>query len=256
MTCQQQNRPAFDAPEPRRDWSLFLDIDGTLIDIAETPEAVIVPDTLSSTLAAARDWLGGALAIVSGRPFAKIDELMAPLVLPCAGEHGAILRLPDGTIRKADALSAVPEPWQQRVRAAVRNWNGLVVEYKRYSIAAHFRQVPERQDDLRKLFDSVVAEDSGDFEVLPARMAYEIRHRALNKGTAVREFMKHPPFRGRVPVFVGDDVTDEDGFSAAREMGGLALHVNEAFGKQPSNVRRWLESFRTHKAGPGQEDIE
>ncbi len=239
----------FEVPKPCQNWALFLDIDGTLIDIAAGPDAVIVPEALAPTLASASDWLGGALAIVSGRPFGKIDELMAPLKLPCAGEHGAVLRLPDGTFRNAKAECAVPEAWKSHVRAATQGWSGVVVEDKPYSIAAHFRRVPERERDVHDLLESVVAGNSQGFEVLSAHMAFEVRHHKLTKAAAVHEFMKHAPFCDRIPVFVGDDVTDEDGFRAAQELGGIALHVHGAFKGRTSNVRRWLEAFRSADIG-------
>jgi len=116
-----------------------------------------------------------------------------------------------------------------------------LVGNKAFSVAVHYRMAPERERDVRELALSVV--DDPEFEVLPARMAYEIRHRLLNKGEAVRTFMKTAPFEGRIPVFVGDDVTDEDGFCTVREMGGLALHVDEAFGGRPADVRAWLKLF-------------
>lgn len=244
MVRAEISQPEFCAPEACSDWALFLDIDGTLIELAESPDAVKVPDTLAPTLAAAGRRLGGALAIVSGRTLDVIDRLMAPQHPPSAGEHGAVVRLPDGVIRNAPPEFAVPDEWKQRVRLSTEHWNGTVVEYKPYSIAAHFRQAPSYGPDVRRLFENIVAENPRDFEVLPAHMAFEIRRRDLNKGAAVRELMKHAPFSGRVPVFVGDDVTDEDGFRVATEGGGLGLHVRTSFGGRPSEVRRWLETFR------------
>lgn len=249
MTCVQTNCADVRAPEPRRDWALFLDIDGTLIDIAATPDAVVVPDTLPPILLTASEWLGGALAIVSGRTLEQIDHLMRPLRLPCAGEHGAVLRLPDGRILRAGAGCIVSREWKGRLRAAVDTWDGVIVDDKTYGIAVHFRQAPNRESDIRYLVESIVAEKACDFEILPARMAFEIRHRSLNKGVAVRRFLCLPPFLDRTPVFVGDDVTDEDGFSAAREGRGLALHVREAFGGRPANVRRWLQTFQPITTG-------
>lgn len=226
---------------PRHDWALFLDIDGTLLEIAARPDAVIVPADLAPTLAAASAWLGGALAVISGRPLTVIDHLLSPLTLPCAAEHGAQLRLADGTLLEPGNRRDVPAQWRGRILAATRDWSGVLIGNKAFSVALHYRMAPERERDLRQLAHSVV--DDPEFEVLPARMAYEIRHRLLNKGEAVRTFMKTAPFEGRVPVFVGDDVTDEDGFRVVREMGGLALHVDDAFGGRPADVRAWLKSF-------------
>lgn len=242
MDCLDQ--PAVRAPVPRSSWALFLDIDGTLIDIAPQPDAVVVPEALIPTLEAASAWLGDALAVVSGRPLTAIDRLLEPLRLPCAAEHGAIVRLGDGTLLPANRQKAVPAHWRERIRSVARCWPGILVGDKTYSIAIHYRQAPERERDVRELVERTVAENP-DFEVLPASMAYEIRHRTLSKESAVRQLMSYPPFAGRVPVFIGDDVTDEDGFRAARAMGGLGLHVNEFFGSRPSEVRRWLQSFGT-----------
>ncbi len=236
-------------PRPRSDWALFLDADGTLLDLAPDPASVEIPHTLIPALASARAWLDGALAIVSGRPIDQIDRLLAPLQLPCAGEHGAVMRFPDARTLRADGDRAVPAAWRRQLRTVAQAWAGVIVEEKAYTVAIHFRQAPLRQRDVRKLVECVVAGHSDAFEILPARMAFEIRHRLLNKGLAVSEFQRFAPFAGRVPVFVGDDVTDEDGFRAATERGGLALHVGDAFGGQPSEVRRWLEAFRSPAAG-------
>jgi trehalose 6-phosphate phosphatase len=138
---------------------------------------------------------------------------------------------------------SVPARWRFELHAAARDWAGVLVEEKAHGVAVHFRLAPEREAEVRALVDQVVADDPRNFEVLPARMAFEIRHRSLTKALAVDRLMPCPPFLGRVPVFVGDDVTDEDGFRAARAMGGLGLHVKEAFGGQPAQVRGWLETF-------------
>ena len=224
------------------DWALFLDIDGTLLDIALRPGAVTVPPGLPATLQTVGRRLGGALAIISGRSLADIDRLLAPLKPACAAEHGAIVRLGDGTLFEPDQSRSVPDAWRERIRAAAKNWPDVLVQDKVFSLSVHYRLAPEREGEIRSMLQTVVA-DSPDFEILPARKAFELRHRALHKGEGLCALMRHAPFKGRVPVFVGDDVTDEDGFRAARAMGGLGLHVSEAFGGKPANVRRWLEDF-------------
>jgi trehalose 6-phosphate phosphatase len=236
------------APAPRRNWALFLDIDGTLLDIASRPDTVIVPVALAPTLAKAQAHLGGALAIASGRTLAEIDQLMAPLRMPCVAEHGAVVRYPGGAVAVAGADCAVPERWKFELHAGLRGWKGVIVEEKGYSVAVHYRLAPERETDVRAIVAAVAAQDPVQFEVMPARMTFEIRHRHLTKAAAVERFMPSPPFAGRLPVFVGDDVTDEDGFRAALARGGLALRVEETFGGEPARVRRWLEAFATSKA--------
>ena len=129
------------------------------------------------------------------------------------------------------------------MHAAARDWPGVLVEEKTHGVAVHYRLAPQREGEVHDLVRAIVAQDAENFEVLPARMAFEVRHRTLTKATAVTSFMPRPPFSGRVPVFVGDDVTDEDGFRAAEAMGGLGLRVQDVFGGQPAQVRRWLETF-------------
>jgi trehalose 6-phosphate phosphatase len=228
---------------PRQDWALFLDIDGTLLDIAPRPEAVRVPAGLARTLARVDRCLGGALALASGRTLAEIDQLMAPLRPPCLAEHGAVLRFPNGATSVAGGAHIVPSRWRIELRAATQDWTGVLVEEKAHGVAVHYRLAPEREDEVRGLVSAIVAKDPAQFEVLPARMAFEIRHRTLTKAIAVNSFMPLPPFAGRIPVFIGDDVTDEDGFRAARAMGGMGVNVAEAFEGQPAQVRAWLETF-------------
>jgi trehalose 6-phosphate phosphatase len=232
-------------PRPDRNWALFLDIDGTLLDIAESPNAVVVPADLPETLLAASQFLSGALALVSGRRLADIDRLMAPLHLPCAAEHGAMLRFFDGSQRTSGMRCAVPAALRDQLRAVVRRWPGVHVEEKQFTVAVHFRLAPAREREVHALVKAIAQSAGPGFEVLSARKAFEIRHREFCKGSAVRTFMQTSPFVSRVPVFAGDDVTDEDGFDAARTLGGMALNVRVAFGNEPANVRSWLGTFAT-----------
>jgi trehalose 6-phosphate phosphatase len=230
-------------PRPDRNWALFLDIDGTLLDIAESPNAVTVPLDLPETLLAASRFLSGALVLVSGRMLDDIDRLMAPLHLPCAAEHGAVLRFSDGSQQAPGAKSAIPVALRNQLRAVVRRWPGVRVEEKQFTVAVHFRSAPTREGEVHALVKAIAQSAGPAFEVLSARMAFEIRHREFCKGSAVRAFMRTPAFDSRIPVFVGDDVTDEDGFDAARALGGMALNVPIVFGNEPANVRRWLGAF-------------
>lgn len=230
-------------PKPRPDWALFLDIDGTLIDIAARPNAVIVPEKLPPLLSATRDRLGGALALISGRHLDDIDRMMAPYHFPCAAEHGGILRFGDGSARAEPEGHVVPEPLREALHAAMARWPGATVEEKTFNIVVHYRQAPSFRDDIHAFLCGLMENAGDDFEVLPARMAYEIRHRALNKGAALDAFMAVPPFAGRVPVFVGDDTTDEDGFRAAEARGGMGVDVRVTFAGEPAHVRAWLDTF-------------
>jgi len=247
MAFFKSEHTAVHAPAPNPDWALFLDIDGTLLDIASTPDAVHVPESLTRTLVRASAWLGGALAVVSGRPFSQIDRLFAPLHLPGGAGHGASIRMPNGKIESASASLAVPSHWRTLLHNAVKQWPGVVVEDKAHCVAVHYRSAPEYKAEVEELVTRLAAQDPTSFEALPARMAFEIRNRTLTKALVVRGFMRHAPFKGRIPVFVGDDVTDHDGFRAVEEKGGIALDVGVAFGGQPAAVRKWLEHFRDER---------
>ncbi|MBR0683492.1 trehalose-phosphatase [Roseomonas eburnea] len=226
-------------PEIEAGWALFLDLDGTLLDIAPEPDAVVVPATLPGTLAGLSARLGGALAIVSGRARGNVDRLLAPLALPGGFGHGAELRDADGRPAETDSMPPLPDDWPAHLSRFVERRPGLILERKPHGLALHFRAVPEYGAAVRAIMEDLVSEAVG-FMLLPAHMAFEIRPRAATKARAVEALMATPPFRGRRPVFVGDDVTDEDGMAAARRFGGFGLHVGRDFTGGPAEVRAWL----------------
>lgn len=234
-----------DLPKPSADWALFLDIDGTLIDIASRPDRVVVPEGLPSTLWGIQSRLNGALALVSGRTLEDIDRLTAPYRFACAAEHGALLRFADGKSRHRREDYVFPQSLRAELRVAAEKWPGAVIEDKKYNIVVHYRQAPACHAAIRDFTRSLARKAGPEFEALPARMAFEIRHRKLNKGAAVQAFMAEPPFVGRMPVFIGDDVTDEDGFRAARELGGLGLDVRIQFAGEAARVRNWLQTLES-----------
>lgn len=222
--------------------ALFLDLDGTLIEIAATPELVVVPPALPDLLARLHALLGGALAIVSGRSLRTIDQLLKPFNSAAAGEHGVTLRFSDGTVEEMPAGLAVSEAWRDSLLAATERWPGVLIEPKPHGCAVHYRLAPERHDDVWKLVRALVPDDHPWFRLIPAREAVEIGPRSTSKGHAVERLMKDGPFRGRRPIFVGDDFTDEAGMSAARRFGGEGLRVSEMFDGDPAQVRGWLAS--------------
>ena len=134
-----------------------------------------------------------------------------------------------------------PRAWVKQLRQAVSGWDGVLIEEKTYSVALHYRLAPHRGGAVRKLAVSLVRTAPHRFEVLAAKRAVEIRPKGITKGRAVEVLMERHPFRGRQPVFVGDDVTDEDGMEIAHRLGGLGLNVDAAFGGQPRAVRDWLK---------------
>lgn len=232
----------FALPCPRANWALFLDLDGTLLDIAPHPDAVIVPDGLRESLAAARAALGGGLAIVSGRAPAELDRILAPLRLPAAAEHGAWLRRDDNDPWDATPLPAVPAAWHAHVEAAAEGHPGVIVEVKPLGLTVHLRQAPDALPRFRALLAELVAGAPDRFVLTDAKMGLEVRPRGADKGTAVLRLLEAAPFRGRMPVFLGDDTTDEDGFAVARRLGGIAVRVVEP-STSPDRVRQWLQAL-------------
>jgi trehalose 6-phosphate phosphatase len=227
-------------PDLDRTNALFLDLDGTLLEIAPTPELVVVPPGLPDLLTNVHGHLGGAVAIVTGRPIGVIDSLLAPFYASAAGEHGVALRYQDGTIEEMPKGLAVPDTWRDALKAAAERWPGVLIEPKPHGVAVHYRLVPERGNDVWRLVRALVPQDHPWFRLIPAREAVEIGPRAASKGHAVERLMAQAPFQGRRPIFVGDDFTDEAGMDAARQLGGEGLRVAEVFGGDPAEVRAWL----------------
>jgi trehalose 6-phosphate phosphatase len=223
--------------------ALFLDFDGTLVDIAPTPDAVSVETGLTRTLAQLAQVLDGALALVSGRPLAQLDGFLAPLVLPAAGVHGAERRRPDGVVERR-ALPALERVAEAALQLASRQ-PGLIVERKTSSVALHYRAAPQCESLCRTTLQQAVAGEP-DLHLMCGKMVVEALPRGVSKGRAVDAFLKEPPFAGRKPVFIGDDVTDEAGFEAVQRAGGYAVRVGDGASvalhrlPTPSAVRRWL----------------
>ena len=227
-------------PDLTRDTALFLDLDGTLLDIAERHDLVWVAPDLPGVITRLSAALGGAVAIVTGRPLSDVDRLLPLPGMAVAAEHGARLRLPDGHIEPHDADLPERDAWIGAVKAALHLWPGAFIEEKSVGFVVHYRQAPGHGAEIGRFLADLVAPAQGRAEILPALMAYEIRAQGVGKGHAVRHLMDGAPFAGRVPVFIGDDVTDEEGMAVAEAMGGQGLHVHRVFGGQPEAVRAWL----------------
>lgn len=232
-----------DLPAPRPDWALFFDIDGTLIELAPTPKAVVVPAALREDLAAL-DRALGAVALISGRSLSSIDALFNPLVLPASGQHGAEARIGGQT------LVVPPLPGLRAIVAPLRQFAarhpGILIEDKGNSVAIHYRTAPALADEVAAVTRSLIA-DCAQLEALSSKMAVDIKPRAVSKGGAVAWFMTQPSFATRVPVFVGDDRTDEAGFVTVNQRGGLSIRVGERQGSSarysldsPAAVREWI----------------
>jgi trehalose 6-phosphate phosphatase len=254
---EQRRQPseALMPPVPPTPYSLFLDVDGTLIDIAPRPDAVVVPDGLKQNLAGLAEQLGGALALVSGRTIADLDRLFDPLRLRASGVHGAEMRqLPGGTV-ESSAGAMLPQTIIAALHDLAKGHPGTLVENKRYSAAIHYRAVPAAGPVLgQHLKDLLARLPVDDLRILPGHMVFEVKRAGFDKGRAVGAFLRLPPFIGRTPIFVGDDVTDEPGFDAVQAAGGMAYAVGEArrgaspvFGS-PSQVRAWIADLNGNTA--------
>jgi trehalose 6-phosphate phosphatase len=235
---------AFSALDPAT-IALLLDVDGTLIDIAPSPDAVVVPEVLRATLARLAQRTGGALALVSGRTIHDLDRLFAPLKLPVVGGHGVEMRLPGRSI--VHAGTQLPDDLHDALEKAGEFDPGIICEDKGYSIALHYRKAPEQQERLRRYIETVVDRLPGEFEVLPGKAVFEVKRADVSKGEAVRALMTQPPFKGRTPVFIGDDDTDKSVFALLPALGGLGFSVDLAFEglagvfASPDEVRQALQ---------------
>lgn len=208
-------------PEAAPDWAWFLDVDGTLIEIAPTPSAIHVPPELPKVLKRLSERHGGALALVSGRSVDNIALLTAPFRFPAAGLHGLEREGPGGSLIRPPELPGLDAV---RTMLAPLAGGGVLVEDKGLSLAVHYRQAPERAEECRRIVQAAVAARP-EFTLMSGKMVFEIKPAGSDKGSALRDFMDSPPFAGRVPVFVGDDVTDEYGFEAANALGGISVLV-------------------------------
>ena len=220
---------ALPLPGPGERWSLFLDFDGTLAELAETPDAVRVDPELPATLKALHRALGGALAVVSGRSIAQLDDFLAPARLPAAGMHGLERRSAKGVCGPGDGFARALDPLRATLAPMVEDDPRLVVEDKGPSIVLHYRRAPEREEECRRMMARLLESvpELARFRVVLGKRMVEAVPSGCDKGAAIRDFMREAPFAGRRPVFAGDDLTDEDGFDVVAELAGLSIKVGE-----------------------------
>lgn len=229
--------------------AFFVDFDGTLVEIASEPDAVVTPPGLAELLADLADRTGGAVAVLSGRSLATIDRLLAPTVLSGCGQHGLELRLPGGVSIRREV--AEMEPIRRRLAALSVDWPaGVLVEDKGLSIAVHYRAAPQAAERVEGAVARAVEQATGAFRLRRGKMVVEATLAGASKGTALRRLMVEPPFLGRTPVVLGDDVTDDDAFDAARAFGGTSFQVGPREGHRadfeidgPSGVLELLRDF-------------
>jgi trehalose 6-phosphate phosphatase len=234
-------------PAAQSGWAYFLDIDGTLLDIAPTPKAVHTQRADCALVASLNERCGGALALVSGRSLATIDELFAPLRLPAAGQHGVERRDARGRVTSASFSAKVLDDAARRIREFAERHEGLVFEHKGHSMALHYRLAPQLAAAAHAVVRSA-ARALGDLvEVQRGKMVAELKPAGHDKGRAIEAFMREKPFAGRVPVFLGDDATDEHGFAVVGRMGGHSIKI----GPGPTCARWRLSSPAAARARLG-----
>lgn len=207
--------------------ALFLDVDGTLVEIVDRPDLVTLAPGLIDLLARLHDELDGAVALISGRTLASLDHMFTPLRLSAAGQHGLEIRLADGTIARHDTpphyLAEVDRLLTQTVAAAP----GLFIERKGLTIAVHYRNADHQLGPLLATEARILDRFDGIIQSIHGKKVVEFKPVGINKASAVETLMATAPFAGRRPIFAGDDTTDEDGFAAAIRAGGVAIQVGD-----------------------------
>ena len=205
-----------------KEHAIFLDLDGTIAEIAEHPDHVCVRPTTLRLLEALNDMSNGALAVISGRELSAIDRLLHPLKLPAAGVHGLERRDAAGVLHESQTLET--QPISFLFEKALGDESGVVIERKPGAVAVHYRLRPDLERRCCEIVKEVVGQ-RGDVRLIHGKMVFEILQKGSDKGSVINAFLEEPPFRGRIPIFAGDDVTDEAGFAAVNSQGGISIKV-------------------------------
>lgn len=236
-------------PPFERNWAFFLDLDGTLLEIAETPDAVDADYGELVLVGHLSRAAGGAVAMISGRSLERLDEILAPLVVPAAGQHGAERRDARGVRHRYRFPVNVLRPVAVGIRRFASTHKGLVFEDKGASVALHYRLAPQLAAAAHAKVREAAGPLGNQVEVQGGKMVVELKPAGCDKGKAIAEFMREPPFAGRVPVFLGDDVTDEYGFRVVNAMGGHTIKIGEGESaarwrlENPAAARAWLAGW-------------
>jgi trehalose 6-phosphate phosphatase len=235
-------------PPPSLEWCLFMDVDGTLLELTDSPFDTCADAELKALLSEVAERLGGALALVSGRSIEYLDALFAPLRLPAAGLHGVERRKATGIMHGASFVDSQLDPARAVIKALVETHPGTLFEDKGRTVAVHFRKAPQFEPVVRETMVAAAARLSSNYHIQEGSMMFELKPRGFTKGSAIGAFMREPPFSGRKPVFVGDDLTDLDGFKAVEDQGGISIAVGDRVPAQShlenvAAVRAWLKAI-------------
>ncbi|MGC1046105.1 trehalose-phosphatase [Pantoea agglomerans] len=207
-------------------YAFFFDVDGTLAAIQSRPEAVFIPEQVIAQLQQLSALSQGALALVSGRPIEQLDALAAPWYGPAAGVHGAERRDAEGNLQRISLPVEVEQSLRTELQDAMTSWPGTQLEVKGMAFALHYRQAMQHEQDVMRLAEQSVKRFPG-LALQPGKCVVEIKPAGIDKGAAISDFMEQPPFAGRTPVFIGDDLTDEKGFLAVNARQGVSIKVGE-----------------------------
>jgi len=244
-TSRRRRGTALPAPQP--DWAYFFDIDGTLVDLTDSPGGASADARLRQLIAELSRAAGGAVALISGRSIADIDRLVPDTQIPVAGQHGVERRDAAGRISR-HAFPASELDWlRHEVAAATAPHRGLVLEDKGLSLALHYRRAPRLGGFVHRLARALVTQAGTQYCIQGGKRVVEMKPAGKDKGVAVEEFMREEPFRGRTPVFIGDDVTDEYGFATVNRLHGYSIKVGPGRTaarwhlRDVQAVRAWLE---------------
>lgn len=229
-------------------YAFFFDVDGTLAAIQPRPDDVFIPEAVRSHLQHLYELTHGALALVSGRPLAQLDQLAAPLKTPAAGVHGAERRDAQGNIQRVTLNADVEHALRQQLQSAIDQWPGTQLEIKGMAFALHYRQAMQYEQAILQLAEQAVSHFPA-LALQPGKCVVEIKPQGIDKGAAIAAFMREAPFTGRIPVFIGDDLTDEKGFIAVNAMQGISVKIGEGSSqaryrlKGVDEVYHWLEQL-------------
>jgi trehalose 6-phosphate phosphatase len=208
-----------------RDWCFFLDVDGTLIGFSEHPNNVHIDTALHGLLVRLANTSNGAIALITGRPITDIDRLFSPLQLPVAGQHGLERRDSAGNLHLHTTPVICLHDAVERLEELTAQYPELVFENKGLTLALHYRRAPALAEISYVVMRQLLATLGGGFELLEGKMLFELKPQGKDKGSAIAEFMKEPPFYGHTPVFIGDDLTDEYGFELVNNFHGHSVKV-------------------------------
>jgi len=233
-------------------FAYFFDLDGTLAEIKPHPDEVSVPDDILARLSLLAELNDGALALISGRSITELEQLARPYHFPLAGVHGAERRDINGQTHRVTLPENIRQPLEKELRQALATLDGVELEVKGMAFALHYRHGQQHESTLFELAKSVVARYP-QLAMQPGKCVVELKPSGINKGEAIAEFLRTPPFVGRTPVFLGDDLTDENGFAVVNKLGGISIKVGAGDTQakwrlgRVQDVYQWLENITDHQ---------